>query len=242
MICRQWGGPEDLRLEEVKSQPLKAGQKLSENASHSAASLEEISSTMEQMAGQTRQNAENAHKAVSIASAARASAPARVRVSWKGAVAAKDSPGVVAGFQIKPKLYVLAVGVGNYKNPDIPKLDLSVKDARDFANAMQKQEGKLYRSVETRMLLDETADLGLATESLAEFEDLALMKVMAAEGRGFIALPSLAINDAVDHYGFQIIGRADKCRTQLHAITAERRIAHPAVAQITSQARVRLKD
>ena len=26
MICRQWGGPEDLRLEEVKSQPLKAGQ------------------------------------------------------------------------------------------------------------------------------------------------------------------------------------------------------------------------
>ncbi|MEZ4331085.1 MAG: methyl-accepting chemotaxis protein [Myxococcota bacterium] len=50
------------------------GQKLSENASHSAASLEQISSTMEQMAGQTRQNAENAHKAVSIASAARASA------------------------------------------------------------------------------------------------------------------------------------------------------------------------
>ena len=26
MICRQWGGPEDLRLEEVASQPLKAGQ------------------------------------------------------------------------------------------------------------------------------------------------------------------------------------------------------------------------
>jgi methyl-accepting chemotaxis protein len=50
------------------------GQKLSENASHSAASLEQISSTMEQMAGQTRQNAENAGKAVSIASAARSSA------------------------------------------------------------------------------------------------------------------------------------------------------------------------
>jgi hypothetical protein len=49
------------------------------------------------------------------------SSPARVRVSWKGAVAAKDSPGVVAGFQIKPKLYVLAVGVGNYRHPDIPK-------------------------------------------------------------------------------------------------------------------------
>ena len=77
---------------------------------------------------------------------------------------------------------------------------------------------------------------------VAEFEDLALMKVMAAEGRGFIALPSLAINDAVDHYGFQIIGCAEKCRTQLHAITAERRIVHPAVVQITNQARVLLRD
>jgi LysR family transcriptional activator of nhaA len=77
---------------------------------------------------------------------------------------------------------------------------------------------------------------------VAEFEDLALMKAMAAEGRGFIALPSVAINDVVGHYGFQTIGRAEKCRVQFHAITAERRIAHPAVALITSQARVMMKD
>ncbi len=77
---------------------------------------------------------------------------------------------------------------------------------------------------------------------VAEFEDLALMKVMAAEGRGFIALPSVAVNDALGHYGFQAIGRTEKCRVQFHAITAERRIAHPAVALITSQARVMMKD
>ncbi len=77
---------------------------------------------------------------------------------------------------------------------------------------------------------------------VAEFEDLALMKVMAAEGRGFIALPSVAVKDAVGHYGFQAIGRTEKCRVQFHAITAERRIAHPAVALITSQARVMMKD
>ena len=76
---------------------------------------------------------------------------------------------------------------------------------------------------------------------LAEFEDLALMKVMAAEGRGFIALPSVAVNEAVDRYGFQTIGRTEKCRVQFHAITAERRIAHPAVALITSQARVMME-
>ena len=77
---------------------------------------------------------------------------------------------------------------------------------------------------------------------VAEFEDLALMKVMATEGRGFIALPSVAAKDAVGHYGFQAIGRTDKCRVQFHAITAERRIAHPAVALITSQARVMMQD
>ena len=68
---------------------------------------------------------------------------------------------------------------------------------------------------------------------VAEFEDLALMKVMASEGRGFIAVPTVATREAVGRYGFQTIGRADRCRVQFHAITAERRIAHPAVALIT---------
>ena len=70
---------------------------------------------------------------------------------------------------------------------------------------------------------------------VAEFEDLALMKVMAAEGRGFIAMPTVATKDAVTHYAFQTIGEADQCRIQFHAITAERRIAHPLVALITGK-------
>ena len=77
---------------------------------------------------------------------------------------------------------------------------------------------------------------------VAEFDDLALMNVMASEGRGFIAVPSVAEKDAVSHYAFQTIGRTEKCRVQFHAVTAERRIVHPAVALITSQAREMLKD
>jgi LysR family transcriptional activator of nhaA len=76
---------------------------------------------------------------------------------------------------------------------------------------------------------------------IAEFEDLALMKVMAAEGRGFIALPSVAVKDAVGHYGFAAIGQTGNCRVQFHAITAERRLTHPAVSLITSQARALMK-
>ena len=72
---------------------------------------------------------------------------------------------------------------------------------------------------------------------VAEFEDLALMKVMASEGRGFIAVPTVAVNEARERYGFQVIGKAAQCRMQFHSITAERRIVHPAVAAISDQAR-----
>jgi len=72
---------------------------------------------------------------------------------------------------------------------------------------------------------------------LAEFEDLALMKVMAAEGRGFMAVPAVTAQHAMTHYGFAQVGSADDCRVQFHALTAERRIAHPAVSLITKRSR-----
>jgi LysR family transcriptional activator of nhaA len=72
---------------------------------------------------------------------------------------------------------------------------------------------------------------------LAEFEDLALMKAMAADGKGFIALPAAALAEAKGHYGFEPVGRAGNCQEQYYAITAERRIEHPAVAEITQRAR-----
>lgn len=83
-------------------------------------------------------------------------------------------------------------------------------------------------------------EAGIQPRVVAEFEDLALMKVMAAEGRGFIALPSVVAGEAVRRYGFRILGVSDACRVQFHAITAERRIAHPAVVVLTETAEQRL--
>ena len=68
---------------------------------------------------------------------------------------------------------------------------------------------------------------------LAEFEDLALMKVMAAEGRGFTVMPDAALDDAMRQYGFRKIGWAGNCQVEFHCITVERLIAHPAVVAIT---------
>jgi WD40 repeat protein len=78
-----------------------------------------------------------------------ASVPATVRIAWAGK-AQQDE------FVIKPKLYVLAVGVSKYEDQSIA-LGLPAKDAKDFAHAMALQKGGLYRDVSEKVLTDEDA-------------------------------------------------------------------------------------
>lgn len=78
--------------------------------------------------------------------------------------------------------------------------------------------------------------LGITPRIVAEFEDAALMKVMASDGRGFIPVPSVVAQEAVDRFSLRIIGATEKCRDQFFAITADRRIHHPAVAVLTQGA------
>jgi WD40 repeat protein len=82
-----------------------------------------------------------------------ASEPATVRVKWAGI---KKRAEKRAEFAIKPRLYVLAVGVSKYQDTNLT-LGLAAKDARDFANAMSRQKGGLYRDVVVKILTDEKA-------------------------------------------------------------------------------------
>ena len=75
---------------------------------------------------------------------------------------------------------------------------------------------------------------------VAEFDDAALMKVAAVDGLGFFAVPTLVAQEAIARYGFQVIGRTEDCRQQFYAISAERKLTHPAVQAITSQAKTML--
>ncbi len=70
---------------------------------------------------------------------------------------------------------------------------------------------------------------------VAEFDDAALMKMAAADGLGFFALPTLVIQEAAASYNFQFIGRTKDCRHQFYAISAARKLTHPAVLAITSR-------
>lgn len=58
--------------------------------------------------------------------------------------------------QPKPTLYALVIGVGRYEDAGL-KLDFPAKDAVDFASALRRQEGGLYKSVTTKVLTDAEA-------------------------------------------------------------------------------------
>ena len=77
---------------------------------------------------------------------------------------------------------------------------------------------------------------------VAEFDDAALMTAAAVHGLGFFALPTLVVKEAVTRYGFRSIGRPQNCGQQFYAISAERKLMHPAVLVITSQARAALSN
>ena len=89
-----------------------------------------------------------------------------------------------------------------------------------------------------RMTVERWFDaLGFRPVVLGEFEDPALMKAIAAEFDGVFPLHSMAVDEAVERLGFKKVGEARGCRLEFHAITAERRIKHPAVVAVTESSR-----
>ena len=78
-----------------------------------------------------------------------ASEPATVMLKWHGKIKEDE-------FTIKPKLYVLAIGVSKYEDKNLT-LQFAAKDASDFAESLLKQKGGLYRDVMVKVLTDEKA-------------------------------------------------------------------------------------
>lgn len=53
-----------------------------------------------------------------------------------------------------PKLFVVAIGVGDYNDPKLPKLKLTCKDAQDFAKVIATKKGLPYEDVQVKLLCD----------------------------------------------------------------------------------------
>ncbi|MBA4419235.1 MAG: hypothetical protein C0392_15225 [Syntrophus sp. (in: bacteria)] len=120
-----------------------------------------------------------------------ASEPATVLVKWQGRVQ-KDE------FVILPKLYILSIGVSKYINfPPENQLQFAAKDARDFVEAMKIQKGNLYRDVEVRLLIDDTATRDTILDGLEWIQRSTTSKDVA-----MVFLSGHGINDNTGVYYF----------------------------------------
>ncbi len=75
--------------------------------------------------------------------------PALLKLRWDRSGLSTPSTGL-------PTLYLLAVGVSKYKDKSY-SLSYPAKDAKDFAEAMKAQKGKLYKDVVMKVHTDESA-------------------------------------------------------------------------------------
>lgn len=78
---------------------------------------------------------------------------------------------------------------------------------------------------------------GVKPKVIAEFEDSALLKAFGADGLGVFTGPTVVEAEVMAQYGVEVIGRSDEVKERFYAISAERRLKHPAVVAISDAAR-----
>jgi LysR family transcriptional activator of nhaA len=72
---------------------------------------------------------------------------------------------------------------------------------------------------------------------VGEFDDSALMKAFGQAGAGVFCAPSVIEREIARQYQVKFVGRTRKVRQQFYAISAERRLQHPAVVAVSHAAR-----
>jgi LysR family transcriptional activator of nhaA len=75
---------------------------------------------------------------------------------------------------------------------------------------------------------------------VGEFEDSALLKAFGQKGFGVFAVPSVIEHEVASAGGARILGRTEEIRERFYAISAERRLKHPAMIALSDAARTRL--
>lgn len=132
------------------------------------------------------------------------SEPARLRLKWTGA-----APEI-----FKPKLYAVIVGVSDYADPSL-KLSYAAKDARDIAHEIATQNGRLYQSVEIKLLDDRTATKDAVLDALAWLEG-----EVTSRDVGLLFLAGHGVTDTKQRF-FYLPVDADTERLRTTAISSD---------------------
>ena len=84
------------------------------------------------------------------------------------------------------------------------------------------------------------AELDIQPNVVADIEDSAVLKVFGQAGVGLFAAPTAVEREVRRQYDVRVVGRVEEIRERFYAISAERRIRHPAVLAISQSARSEL--
>jgi LysR family transcriptional activator of nhaA len=115
---------------------------------------------------------------------------------------------------------------------------LAAKLRRKFPQSLDGAPALLpSENMGMRMALETWFDAqGIRPRVIGEFEDSALMEVCSSGGRGFTVVHTVVDRAALKHYGLRVIAKVKDCASDFYAITAERRVKHPAAVAITQHA------
>ena len=80
----------------------------------------------------------------------------------------------------------------------------------------------------------------LQPKIIAEFDDMALLKLFGQKGHGIIILPTVIESDLVTSLKLQVLAREPKIRNNFYAISIERKIRNPEVVYLIDSARNQL--
>jgi LysR family transcriptional regulator, transcriptional activator of nhaA len=78
---------------------------------------------------------------------------------------------------------------------------------------------------------------GIRPVVLGEFEDYALLRAFGESGEGIFPMPSVVQKQVRKQSGLRMLGTTHDVRTQFYAISAERKLQHPAVVAIRDTAK-----
>jgi len=84
------------------------------------------------------------------------------------------------------------------------------------------------------------ADSGIAPDIVAEVDDMAMLQLLGHNGVGAFCAPSVVEDDVQRTFDVQVVGRLRGVRERFYALSAERKLRHPAVLAIADSARRRL--
>jgi LysR family transcriptional regulator, transcriptional activator of nhaA len=116
---------------------------------------------------------------------------------------------------------------------------LAAKYGRKFPESLEDAPLLLpARNMLVRRSLDQWFDArGIRPRVVAEIEDSALLKTFGQAGRGLFVGSSVIEREICRQYDVRRLGRLESVKERFFAITPERRTKHPAITEITKEAR-----